>query len=168
MAAVARGLRSGVSLRRALAEAAEPAPPPLGPRLREVVAAVETGVPLGRALDAWADAGADADVSLVATALSLAEETGGPSAQAVDGVAATLRRRLAARDEAMALSTQARLSAVVLAGLPPAVCLLSLLGGGGTARFLLGTPLGLACLLAGLALDGLGAWWMARLVRRAG
>jgi tight adherence protein B len=165
VAAVARGLRSGASLRRALAEAAGSAPAPLGPQLQDVMASVDAGVPLTAALDTWAEGCPDADASLVATALALAEETGGPSAQAVDGVAATLRRRLAGRDEAVALAAQARLSAVVLGGLPPVVCLLTLLGGGSAAGFLLGTPAGGLCLVTGLALDLLGAWWMARLMR---
>lgn len=167
MAAVARGLRSGGSLRYALADAAGPTPEPLGGHLRDLVASVEAGAPLTAALDTWAQACPDSDVPLAAAALSLAEETGGPSAQAVDGVAATLRRRLAGRDEAVALSAQARLSAVVLVALPPAVCLLTLAGGGGPARFLLGSPAGALCLVGGLALDLLGAWWMARLTRSA-
>jgi hypothetical protein len=31
--------------------------------------------------------------------------------------------------------------------------------------FLLGTPTGLACVLAAGLLDGFGAWWMARMMR---
>ena len=45
---------------------------------------------------------------------------------------------------------------------------LAVLAAGGdeaTADFLFRTPVGLGCLTAGLALDGLAAWWMARLTR---
>ena len=34
-------------------------------------------------------------------------------------------------------------------------------------RVLLGTPIGWLCIALGLGLDGVGAWWMARLVRQA-
>jgi tight adherence protein B len=165
VAAVARGLRSGASLRRALADAAAAAPEPVADALRGVVAAADAGTPLTTALDGWARRCPRPDVLLLVAALSLAHDTGGASAQAVDGVAATLRRRQAARAETVALATQARMSAYVLAGAPLVVCLLSLVTGGASARFLLGTPVGLGCLALGLALEGVGAWWMVRLTR---
>lgn len=165
VAAVARGLRSGASLRGALADAAAAAPEPVAGALRDVVAGAEAGVPLTVALDAWARRCPRPNVLLLVAALSLAHDTGGASAQAVDGVAATLRRRQAARAETVALATQARMSAYVLAGAPLVVCLLALVTGGGSAGFLLGTPVGLGCLSLGLALEGLGAWWMVRLGR---
>jgi tight adherence protein B len=168
VAAIARGLRSGASLRAALAEAAAVAPEPVAAPLHDVVATADAGVPLAEALDAWAQRCPRANVLLLVAALSLAHDTGGASAQAVDGVAATLRRRQAARAEAVALATQARTSAYVLAGAPVAVCAVTLLAGGGPARFLLGTPTGLACLVAGLLLEALGGWWMARLTGAVG
>ena len=100
-------------------------------------------------------------------ALALGLATGGARAQAIDGVAATIRARLDARAEARALATQGRVSAIVLATAPVAFCVLAAAGGGGTASFLLRTRPGLACLAAGLALDGLGAVWMAHLTRAA-
>lgn len=165
VAAVARGLRSGASLRRALADAAAAAPEPVAGALREVVAAAGAGTPLTTALDGWARRCPRPNVLLLVAALSLAHDTGGASAQAVDGVAATLRRRQAARAETVALATQARTSAYVLAGAPLVVCLFAVVTGGGSAQFLLGTPVGLGCLALGLALEALGAWWMVRLTR---
>ncbi|HEX2038874.1 MAG TPA: type II secretion system F family protein [Acidimicrobiales bacterium] len=165
VAAVARGLRSGASLRGALADAAAASPEPVAAPLREVLAAADAGMPLADALDGWAHRCPRPNVLLLVAALSLAHETGGASAQAVDGVAATLRRRQAARAEAVALATQARTSAYVLAAVPLVACLVALLAGGTSVRFLLGTPVGLACLLGGLALEAVGAWWMARLTR---
>jgi len=164
-AAIARALRSGASLHTALAEAATASPEPLAGALREVVAEAATGVRLVDAFDGWARRCPRPDVALLVTALAVAHDTGGASAQAVDGVAATLRRRQAARAEAFALATQARTSAYVLAGAPLVVCALAVAGGAGSARFLFGTPVGVACLALGLALDAVGAWWMVRLTR---
>jgi tight adherence protein B len=80
-------------------------------------------------------------------------------------VAATLRERRAVEREATALATQARSSALVIVLAPLAFAALSSLGDPRAGAFLVGTPTGLACLTAGLALDGLGAWWMHRIVR---
>jgi Flp pilus assembly protein TadB len=39
---------------------------------------------------------------------------------------------------------------------------------GAAAGFLLGTPAGWVCLVAGAGLDAAGAWWMVRLSRSDG
>ena len=165
--AVSRSLRAGASLRQALADAAVDATGRLGDDLRRVVSSARAGIPLDEALETWARTRPRPGVLLVVAALSLAHESGGASARAVEGVAATLRRRRAAMEETVALSAQARASAVVLAGAPVALCLFALVSGGSAARFLTGTPVGLACLAAGVGLDALGWWWMTRLTAAA-
>ena len=162
---VARGLRSGASLRQALEEAGRATPGPTGLELARVTAAAGQGASLTTALDWWAERSPLDSVGLVVAALGLGAETGGAQAQAIDGVASTLRQRLAAQAEARALATQARASAAVIAVAPLAFCVLASAADRRTAEFLLGSPVGLACLVAGLALDAAGALWMARLTR---
>ena len=158
--AVARALRSGSSLRRAVDEAGGAVAGPLGDDLARVRRSLDGGTPLGDALERWAAARALAGVRLAVAALALGAETGGASAQAVDGVAATLRTNLAIAAEVRALSSQARLSALVIALAPVAFSLLAFTTDPATASFLLRTPLGLGCLASGLALDAAGWLWM--------
>ncbi|MGQ0520662.1 MAG: type II secretion system F family protein [Actinomycetota bacterium] len=162
---IAAGLRSGASLRQAVAEAGWATPGPLGADLRAVATAVDRGAGPGAALEGWAARRPQAGVRLVVAALCLGAETGGATARAVDAVAATLRQRLAAQAEARALATQARASAGVIAVAPLAFCALSTATDPRSAGFLLRTPTGLVLLSAGLALDAAGAVWMARLTR---
>lgn len=166
--AVARSLRAGHSLRRALADAGAATSGAVGEDLLDVVATADAGRPLAVALDRWAGRRPRPDVLLVVAALGLAADTGAASAHAVEGVASTLRRRLAATAEAHSLGAQARASAVVLVAAPVVMAGASLVSGGAAARFLLGTPAGGACLVGGLVLDGVGAYWMARLTRAVG
>ena len=98
-------------------------------------------------------------------ALWLGAETGGAQARAVDGVAATVRDRLAVAAEVRALSSQARASAVVIALAPLAFSTFAVATDPRTGRFLLRTAPGLLCLTAGLVLDGVAAAWMAWLAR---
>lgn len=163
--AVARGLRSGGSLRQALEEAATCAPPVMADDLGMVVRATERGVALVDALEEWVEHRPLPGVRLVVAALCLGAETGGAQARAVDGVAATLRMRLATQAEATALATQARASAALITVAPLAFCVLAAATDPRTAGFLFRTPLGLVMLGAGLALDAAGALWMARLTR---
>lgn len=163
--AVARGLRSGGSLRQALDEAAAAATGALASDLSAVVGSARRGAPLVEALESWAQRRPLPGVRLAVAALCLGAETGGAQARAVDGVAATLRMRLATQAEAHALATQARASAALITVAPLAFCAVASATDARTATFLFRTPLGLVMLGAGLALDALGALWMARLTR---
>jgi tight adherence protein B len=165
---MASALRAGRSLTAALAEVGEAAPAPLGDELRAAVESLRHGGGLERALAAWlAAAGPSREVALAVTALDLAGRAGGEVARALDRVSATLRERRELRAEVRALATQARASAGVLLAAPLAFALLVSTVEPGVAGFLLATPLGLLCLAVGLALDGLGALWMARIVEQA-
>ena len=161
--AVARGLRSGASLLQAIGEAATTTTGRLGRELEAVVAAVARGASLTAAVDAWGAMHAVAGVRLAVSALALGAETGGGHARALDGVAASIRSRLAVSREIRALSSQARLSGVVIALAPLGFAVVAAAADQRTAGFLLRTPLGLLCLTAGLVLDGLAALWMHRL-----
>ncbi len=163
--AVARALRSGASLVQAIAEAAATTPGPLGAELRRVTTAVDNGEALVAAIDAWGRLHASAAVRLAVSALGLGAETGGAHARAIDGVAATIRSRLGVNREVRALSSQARLSGMVITLAPVGFAVLATATDPRTADFLLRTPLGLTCLSTGLALDGLAALWMRRLAR---
>ncbi len=163
---VARSLRAGASLRQAITEASRAVPPPLDRELAGVAIAAERGVPLVAAVEEWAARCPLRGAPLAAAVLGLSATIGGPSARAVDGAASTLRERLAVEREVAALSSQARASAVVIAGAPLAFGFVAAAADPRSARFLFGSGRGLACLLAGLALNGIGAWWMARIIGR--
>jgi tight adherence protein B len=152
----------------ALDEAGSAIDPPLGPELAAVARAAAHGLPLTEALDGWTAAHDDPGTRLAATALALATAVGSAPARAIDGVAATLRERLDLAAERRALATQARTSALVLSLAPLAFAALLVSADSAAADFLLGTPAGLVCLVAGVALDAAGMWWMVRLSRSDG
>jgi len=161
--AVARSLRSGASLRAALAEAASATDGRLGAELARVDADTRRGVPLVVALEALAARLPLPGVRLAVAALTLGVETGGAQARAVDGVATTLRDRLAAHAEGRALAAQTRASVWVIAISPAAFCAFAVTTDPRTARFFFRSAAGLTFLALGLALDGAGALWMRRL-----
>ncbi len=163
--AMARALRSGASLRQAVGEAAAATPGTLGHDLGSVAHDVRHGRALTVALDRWAAQRPLPGVRLATSALALGAETGGAQARALDGVAATLRSRQAVGREVRALSSQSRLSGVVITLAPLGFSALAAATDEHTASFLLSTPLGLVCLAVGLALDGVAALWMHRLSR---
>ena len=184
--AIARSLRSGASVRQAIGEAARPGGgggggggrgPGAGPRSRRARAepapgrAGHGGRPrrprdgLVEALEGLAARRPGPGVRLAVAALCLGIDTGGAQARAVDGVAATIRERLAVEAEVRALSSQARMSALVIGLAPLGFGVFAAATDPRTSDFLLRTPGGLVLLVAGLLLDGAGWLWMQRLCR---
>lgn len=165
---LAAALRAGQAIGPAIEAVAPALPEPLRADLAPVAAALAHGAPVATALAGWGrQADASADVRLVAAALTLGADSGGEVARAVDRIASTLRERAELAGEVRSLATQARASAAVLALAPPAFAGLVATIEPGAVAFLLTTPVGLACLGAGVGLEALGATWMARITRRA-
>lgn len=167
MERVAAAMRAGARPGAAVTAVAAELPPPLGDELRHAVRGLRHGDELPLVLDRWAALrGASPDVVLAASALGLGAVAGGQVARAVDSVAATLRERRQLQAEVRALATQARSSAWLLAAAPAGFAALVATIEPGVMRFLLTTPVGLACLALGSALDTIGVMWMARIIRR--
>jgi tight adherence protein B len=165
--ALARALRGGAPLAPALREAATTVDGLPASDLRNAAADLDQGMATADVFGQWLLRRPLPGVRLAVAALVVGTELGGSRARAVDRVAAGLRGRAAAAREVRALASQARLSALVIAVAPVVFAFLGLAGNRAMAAFLFATPLGWACLVGGVALDGLAAWWMVRIVRAA-
>lgn len=169
---VASELRSGGTVAGALAAfgsaTSSTRPTVLSAELARVDRRCALGAPLDDALAAWARERADPGVRSAAGALAVAALTGGRSADALDGLASSVRDRLEIAAEARALSAQARLSAVVVGCLPVAYLLGCALLDPRQVRVLTHTAFGLVCLTIGLTLEGLAAVWIRFIMREEG
>ena len=159
----ARALRSGASVLTALDGVAAELPET---GLRPVVSRVRGGLSLSDALDGWV-AGAP-DRRAAAALLVLGHASGAAMAASLDRAAASLRQRQALGDEIRALTSQTRTSGMVVAAAPAGFAVIVTLVDTDAMSGLLATPAGLMSLAAGLVLEGLGLWWMARLSRGVG
>jgi tight adherence protein B len=158
---VAADLRAGGTVAGALGGAAAG---PLAADLARVRGRVELGAGLADALVAWVGERPVAGVREAAGALATATTLGGAAAAALEGLAASLRARLAVLAEARALATQARVSAVVVGGAPLAYLAFTGIVDPTSAAVLVATGTGRVCLGAGLALEGLASLWMWRIL----
>jgi tight adherence protein B len=120
------------------------------------------------ALAAWARERPVPGVSAAAGALALCATVGGRAADALEGLSSSLRDRIAVVAEAEALSAQARMSALVIGGVPFAYLGWSALVDPATLATITGTAVGRFCFGVGVALELVGLWWMRRIVRLAG
>ena len=117
---VAAALRGGTSVPEAVGAIADGASP-LAADFDRLRTRATLGDGVGGALVAWSAERDLGSVRAAAGALAIAAEIGGPAAGAIDGLAASLRERMGAVAEARALSSQARLSAIVVGFAPAAV-----------------------------------------------
>jgi tight adherence protein B len=161
--AASRSVRSGASLPQAVTEAASAVRGPVGRDLAGVAAAAERGLPFADALAVWRGERGRPSVRLAVGALVLATQTGGPPGRVIEDVASAIRVRQQVAREAHALAAQARLSAVVVGAAPLAFMLATCVTDARNAHMLFGTPIGVACVFTGLALDAVGAFWMQRM-----
>lgn len=166
LTALAAGTRAGLSLRRALMEAARDAEPPIRQHLEDALHRIQVGEPLEQALEELAATSTDA--RLVATLLGVHRRTGGDLPTLLDEVTDIVGRRVETRRQARALSAQGRASGAVLAVLPVAfVGFLSGTSGSGLGAFYR-TATGSTLLLLGLGLQGVGFLWLRRIARAGG
>jgi tight adherence protein B len=161
---VASELRSGGTVATAIG-AVGSSDGPLAADMARVDTRVRLGAPLAQALAAWSKERDVPGVDATAGALAMCSAVGGRSADALDGLATSLRDRLGVAAEARALSSQARMSALVVGGAPIAYIAWSAVVDPHALHVLTGTSFGRACLLIGIGLEALGAWWMRSIVR---
>jgi len=160
---VAAGLRAGATVGESLSDLAA-GTGPLAPDLRRVDARLRLGVGLGDALAQWSRERPLPGVQAVTGALALAVSVGGACAVALEGLGESLRSREAMIREAHALSSQARMSALVVGAAPVAYLAFVSMADPGSLDVLLATNAGRACLAIGLTLEALAALWMRRLL----
>jgi tight adherence protein B len=165
LALLVRGLRAGVPLSAAIAEAAREVPTPLGAELSRVSERVGLGQPIEAALWAMARRAGLAEVDFLCVTVALQRETGGNLAITLAELEAMVRKREALGLKVRALSAEARTSAFIIGALPVLMALgLAVLAPDYLAPMLQTGP-GRMLLAAALLSLGTGALVMAQLVR---
>jgi tight adherence protein B len=156
-------LRSGGTVTMAVAAVAAQEGP-LQHDFAIVAERVALGASLDDALALWARERDAPGVRAAAGALALGSAVGGSGANALDGLAASLRARLGVIAEARALSAQARLSAVVVGAAPVVYLAWSAAVDPGPLRTLIATTAGRVCIVGAALLEGAGCLWMRRIL----
>jgi tight adherence protein B len=161
---VASELRAGGTVVTAVA-ALGAGDTPLAADMARVDTRLRLGASVSEALAGWSSERRAAGVDASAGALAMCSSVGGRAADALEGLASSLRDRLAVMAEARAQSAQARMSAFVVGGAPIAYIAWSAMIDPHSLRVLTATAFGRTCLVGGLTLELVGAWWMRAVVR---
>jgi tight adherence protein B len=152
---IAAELSVGQPPGQALGHAADAWPP-----LRPVAEAFALGGDVPNALRALGRTPGAGDLRLLAASWSVAHRTGHGLVDAVQRCADSIRAAQGSRRLVEGELSSARATVRLVAGLPLLALLMGSGAGGDPFGFLLGHPLGLACLAGGLAFGFAGLWWI--------
>lgn len=157
---IARQVRSGSTMRDALVCAAAD-----DVATQRAVAAVQLSIERGSSIDDAVERNPDhgPHLQLALSVISTASRVGGPAAAAIDRTAMALRRRASEIDDRAMQAAQARLSTHVMTAVP-LLMLAVLASTDDDVRKAAMSPVGGACIGAGLALNLAGWCWMRRIV----
>ncbi|MFJ9044266.1 type II secretion system F family protein [Streptomyces sp. NPDC102347] len=139
----------------------------LGDMQAAVLAAARFGGDVPDALAAAARQPGAEGLRGLAACWRVAVDQGAGLADGLDRLEAALRAERDQRADLRAQLAGARATAVMLAGLPVVGLALGAALGADPLHVLLHTPSGSVCLAAGGVLEGLGLWWVLRIVRGA-
>ncbi|UOW00022.1 type II secretion system F family protein [Agrococcus sp. SCSIO52902] len=161
---LASSLRAGYSTMQALGSVAQQSEEPSASELARVVNEARIGRPVVSALEEAAERMASEDFEWATQAIAINREVGGSLAETLDGVAHTIRERGLVRRQVRTLSSEGRLSAVILVALPFVVGGVIMLISPGYIAPLFQTPLGIALLVVGVVLMVIGSVWLHKIV----
>jgi tight adherence protein B len=118
LALLVGALRAGFGISQAMGTVVNQLAPPASVEFGRAVRAMSLGLPLQRALiDLARRAGTD-EIGMIVMAINIQHETGGNLAQTLDTIGETVRERLRVKGEIRTLTSQQRLTGMILAGLP--------------------------------------------------
>jgi tight adherence protein B len=163
-AGLASALRAGMSVAQALGSVAGESEPPSRRDLDVLVRDLEVGVELDAAITAWVDRVGSDDARLLGSALALHRRTGGDLPKVLDGVAATIRERVAIAREVRGLTAQARLSGLILGLLPIVFFAFLWVTSRRDMQAALSTSAGVGAVMLGLTMELIAFLWIRRLL----
>ncbi len=118
---IANGLRAGYSFPQAMDVVGREMEPPIAEEFSRVIRDNRLGKTMEEALRELAERTANEDLDMIVTALLIQRQVGGNLAEILDKIENTIRERVRIKGEIKTLTSQQRMSAVIIVLLPFAV-----------------------------------------------
>ena len=161
---IARAMRAGHAFTTGIKIAADELPAPAGPEFRMLYERQNYGAAIPDALRAFAERVPTIDARFFVTAVLTQREAGGNLSEILDRLATVMRERFRIRREVRVRSAHGRITAYVLAAMPPALAVLMLLSNPSQMMILANDPLGVRLILAGVVLQVIGVLLVRKIV----
>jgi tight adherence protein B len=162
---IARALRAGHALTTGLGMVAEEIPSPVGDEFKRLYDEQNFGMSLPDAMRAMAQRVPVLDARFFVTAVLTQREAGGNLSEVLDNLSSVMRARFKVKRQIRVASAHGRISAWVLACMPPALAAVLFTISPNFMRILWEDPWGVQLLLVAGALQVTGSFIISRLVR---
>lgn len=161
---IARAMRAGHAFPTGLKMVGDELPPPVGSEFRTLFEKQNFGAPLPEMLRAFAERIPSLDARFFVTAVLTQRDAGGNLAEVLDRLAAVMRDRFRIKREVRVRSAHGRMSAYVLAGLPPTLAFFMLSSAPESMKILITDPLGIKMAIGAVVLQITGMLIVRKLV----
>ncbi len=165
--ALASALRAGSGLQNALRHVGELSPAPLAQELALLSREQRLGLSFDDGLKMWAQRLPIEGVRLLVSALRVSMHSGGSLAETLERLADTLRMRLQLQGRVRALTAQGRLQAGVMVALPLLLAAVLTWLSPDAMQALWTTPMGWGVLILIVFLEGLGLFFIRKIINIA-
>jgi len=162
---IVRGVRSGLPVVESVLTVSRECPDPIGMEFRRIADAVRLGRSLEEAMWEVAARLDTPEFKFLIIAMSIQKETGGNLAETLSNLSALLRRRRQMKLKITAMSSEARASAFIIGSLPFLMFGVLMMLSPAYMMLLITHPRGLMMVGGALAMIGLGAFVMSKMVR---
>lgn len=153
---ISNSLKSGYGFAQSLQLVADEAEPPAQDEFNRVIRENNLGLPLNEALERLVERMDSQDLDLMVTAVLIQREIGGNLSQVLDSIADTIRERMRLQGQIDALTAQGKLGGLIISLLPFGLAgVFSLLKGPMMYNFVTDIR-GIALIVLGLILQGIG------------
>lgn len=159
-----RALMSGHGVNYSFYLIGEDFPEPLGAEFKIAAEQINYGLSLNDALNSMTDRVKSSDLNFFVTCLIMQRETGGNLAELLSTIANTIRERLKFKGRVRVLTSEGKLSAIILTSLPIFLGLAFSLINYSYMSLLWTTSLGIKMLAVGFTMIPLGILWMKKIV----
>lgn len=161
---ISNGLRAGYSFTQAMGVAARELDNPISEEFSKVLRDNSLGKPIEEALTDMAKRAEDEDIDMFVTALIIQRQVGGNLAEVLDTISETIRERVKLKGEIKTLTSEGKLSAVVITVLPIAIAIVIALINPEYIRTLVTTTIGLVMVAAAVIMEIVGIYLLRKIV----
>jgi tight adherence protein B len=162
---ISGSLSAGLSLAQSLDTVVREGSDPIAGEFRRALVESRLGIQIEDSLDAIAERMESEDFRWIVMAIRIQREIGGNLSELLLKVAATMRERDYLRRQVKTLSAEGKMSAWILAALPPGIFLYMIMVSPTYLEPMLTTLLGWVMLGAAVVLMTIGGFWMSRVVK---
>lgn len=123
---IVRGVQSGLPVNECLNIIARESPEPVGGEFRQIVEGIKVGLTLNETMQRSLERMPTQELKFFAVVLAIQQQTGGNLAETLSNLSGVLRDRKRMADKIIAMTSEARMTAMIIGSLP--FCIIGILG----------------------------------------